>query len=267
MDILKSRTDRERAKTDFVTAELKQGFAWTVAHTQLMATVIGAFIVVGLGWAGWSHWTEKQETDLQARYFEIDSQIAKKKESFEAAKAEKTKLPPAAAAPDEEKKPTPIAQTGDLAKDYADLPQRLTDFASAHPRSKAGGLAALQLADILAEYKQPGEAIEVLKRVQSKGLVGGLVRMQLATLMANAGQCGEAMPVLNQIVADKSLSFLKGEAKLKIGVCQEVMGQAAQAEEIYKKVIEESKETSTARTAQKYLRLLKFKQNQEGKPN
>lgn len=263
MDLQNMKSKKNDArKPDIVTAELKKGFEWTTSHTSIVIGVVIAFVVIGGGYSLWRVMSVRSEKELQTKYFELESQVGKKKEAFEAAKAPKNPLQPK-----EDKKPTPAPATGDLAKDYGDLPKQLLDFAEKNPKSKAGAMAVLTASGILAEYKKPEEAIPTLKKVQTSGILSGLVSMQLATLLANTGKCDEASPVFEKIVAGSETSFLKLEAKLKLAICAEQSGNLVKAEQGFLQVVDEGKGNSYARSAQKYMRLLQFKKTVEAKTN
>lgn len=264
MDLNKTlnRSGKKDARSpDVVTAELKKGFEWTTQHTRLVVGVIAAVLLVGAGLVGWNYFDRQSEEALQAQYFDLETQVLKKKEAFEAAQAPQ---PPGMAA-DKAKKPE--GPTGDFAKDYVDLPQKLKDFALAHPRSKAGAMAALTLAGLQAQYKESEAALEVLKNIHTRGLLGSLVKMQMATLLANTGKCDEAVPLFHQLASDPGAAFMKLEAKLKVAVCAISSGNTGEAEKQLQQIVAEGKESSTTRSAQKYLRLLQSRAGSEVKTN
>lgn len=243
---------KKPSDTDVVTAELKKGFVWTTQHSYLVGGFIAAFIVIGGGITGWKMWSESKEKDLQAKYYDIEVQVNKKRADFEKAK---TPAPPAEKDKPETK--APVAATGDLGKDYGDLPGQLKSFVEKYPASAAGNMAALTLASLQAEYNQTAEALQTLKLAQPpKNFVGSLVKMELATQLANNGQCPEATAIWTDLVGQESAKFLKGEAKLKLALCAETQGDKAKAQSLYKEVETEFKDTAAGRSASQYLRLL-----------
>lgn len=258
MDLMKTGSKsgkRDPKAPDALTAELKKGFEWTTRHTQLILVAIVLFVGIGGGYSIWKYFRDRNEKAVQAKYFDLESQVLKKKEAFEAAKAPIPPMPKGEKPP--EKKETPA--TGDFAQDYGDLPQKLSAFIVENPKTKAGAMAALTLAGLQSEYNKHGEALETLKKVQPSGLLASLVKMQIATLTANEGKCAEAIPLFEQLVGDPASSFLKLEAKLKVALCSEAAGDLAKAETHLNQVIEEGKQQPVARSAQKYLRLLQMK--------
>lgn len=266
MDLTKNRQSgkQDARQPDIVTAELKKGFEWTTSHTRLVSIIVGVFIAIGLGLSGFKYFSEGKEKDLQTEYFQFEQQISQKKEAFEEAKNPK---PPVKAEEEEIKKVAPVKATGDLAKDYGEIPTNLDKFVSKNSKSRAGAMAALNLSGILVEYKKPQEAIEVLKKVKVSGVLGDLISMQQATVLANLNKCNEASPMFEQLVASKTATYLKLEAKMKLGLCQSSLGNAPKAEETLAQVVEEGKDNAIAKSAQKYLRAIQLKKNIEGKPN
>ena len=253
---------RDFRAPDAFTAELKRGFEWSTTHTTIVVVLVVGFLLVGGGMAIWKYTNTKNEKAAQEKYFEIESQVMKKKEAFAAAKAPK---PPMAKDAKKEEKPKEEAATGDFAKDYGDLPQQLKSFVEQNNKTKAGAMAALTLAGLESEYKKDADALETLKKVQTSGVLSALVKMQMATLTANNGNCAEALPMFEQIISDPSSAFMKLEAKLKIALCSESTGNLAKAEDNLNQVIVEGKQNPVARSAQKYLRLLQIKKASEGK--
>lgn len=241
----------KKQKTDVVTAELQRGFEWTTQHTTLVVSLLAVMLIGGGGFTAWKMISESKEKDLQAKYYDLEAVVNKKRADFEMAKNPQPGQP----APTGVTKPS-----GDLAKDYGDVTQSLAEFVRQHPKSAAGSMAALNLASLQTEYNQSAEAIQTLKTVDTqKNLLGALVRMELATQLANSGNCPEAVTMWKDLTSLDSAKFLKAEAKLKMGLCAETQGDVAQAQSIYKEVESEFKESAAGRSASQYLRLLSSK--------
>lgn len=255
MDISRMTSDKKKyAQNDLLTAELKKGFEWTTTHSKIVGFIVGALILVGGGWTLVTMMNESKEKELQAQYFDLENQTNKKRAAFEAGR---NPIPPN---PEQPTAVAPQKATGDLTKDYGDLVNQLSVFAKEHPGSVAGSMAALNLASLQSEYKQNEQAIETLKLVKpQKGFLGALVQMELATQLANAGQCPEATKIWSALSTQDSANFLKGEAKLKMGLCAESQGDLTQAQSLYKEVETEFKESAAGRSAAQYLRLLSAK--------
>lgn len=254
---------RDFRAPDAFTAELKRGFEWSTTHTTIVVVLVVGFLLVGGGMSIWKYTQSKNEKSAQEKYYELESQVMKKKEAFAAAKAPK---PPMAKDAKKDEKKEEVA-TGDFVKDYGDLPQQLKTFVDQNSKTKAGAMAALTLAGLEGEYKKDADALETLKKVQTSGVLNALVKMQIATLTANNGNCAEAIPQFEQLISDPGSAFMKLEAKLKIALCSESTGNLAKAEDNLNQVIVEGKQNPVARSAQKYLRLIQIKKAAEGKAN
>lgn len=239
---------------DIVTTELKKGFEWTTKHTTLVVGLLGLLIVVGGGYAIYSTVAKNKEIELQAKYYDLEAVVTKKRGDFEMAKN------PPPVTPDQPAPPATAKPSGDLQKDYGDVTAQLADFAKTNPSTTAGSMAALNLASLQAEYNQTEAAISTLKTVNPpKSFLGALVQMELATQLANANNCPEATGIWQKLIDTPSAAFLKGEAKLKMGLCAEATGDLTKAQSFYSEVEKDYKDTAAGRSASQYLRLLSMK--------
>ncbi|PWU16687.1 MAG: hypothetical protein C5B49_10230 [Bdellovibrio sp.] len=296
----------KKVAPDIVTAELKKTFEWTTHHTRIVSIVGGTAIVLGVAYSLWNSMGIKKEKALQSQYFELEAQVLKKRTEYEKArnqparpdspdpkeskgakakeaKSDKAKEPKSAQATGSVGGAAQVgaagtsagatgsvggeAATGNLLKDYGDLPNQLKQFAQQNANSKAGAMAALLFANLMSEYHQPGEAVPVLKDVRTTGLLSQLGQMELGTLLANDGKCDEAIGIFDRLANDPKSAFLKLEAKFKTGLCWQSKGDVAKAEEILNQVVVEGKENSVARSAKKYLRLFRLRKTEEVKAN
>jgi hypothetical protein len=89
--------------------------------------------------------------------------------------------------------------------------------------------------------------------------------MEIATLLANDGKCADAVPLFEKLSIDSSATFLKDESRTKMALCLEVTGNREKAATLLTQLSQEGKESASGKNAQKYLRLLTFKMNSEGK--
>lgn len=244
----------KKNELDIVTTELKKGFEWTTKHTTLVVAVLALLVLGGGGYAAYSTLAKNKELDLQAKYYDLEAVVNKKRADFEMAKN------PPPATPDQPAPPATAKPSGDLQKDYGDVTGQLADFAKQNPASAAGSMAALNLASLQAEYDQTDAAIATLKSVTPpKTFLGALVQMELATQLANAGNCAEATGIWQGLTNTPSAQFLKGEAKLKMGLCAEAEGDLTKAQSFYSEVEREFKDSAAGRSASQYLRLLAMK--------
>lgn len=250
---------KDKDKRDAVTKELQKGFEWTQNHSKLVGGLIAVVVLAGAVWTSMTSYQLKQEKTLQSEFSTLDFAIVKQKEVFERGK----NPPPPPVKNEDGTTPAPLPSavaSGDLAKDFGASVANLETFLKKNPNSPAGAMAGLRLAGLYTEYKKSEESLKALETVKyDKGLLGSLVKMELGTQMANLGKCNEANQIWSGLAATAGDDFLKGEVRLKQGLCAESQGELAKAEQHYREAMELGTDNETGRSAQKYLRLLKFK--------
>ncbi|MFN7825315.1 MAG: tetratricopeptide repeat protein [Pseudobdellovibrionaceae bacterium] len=241
---------QEAKKTDALTKELKKGFEWTQAHSQIVVILILSFLVIGGGTAAYQYTQDQKEVELQSQFFAAEKAFLEKRASLEMAE---NPPPPGSEMPAVK----PQKSTGDMNQDYGSTLQPLQSLLEQSPQSKAAKMSALYLAETHLNYKKPTEAVGFLKKVDSstKDLLSGLVKYQLGTALADAQNCSEAVQTWSQVIASKESSFLHPQAKLKQALCYEALGDKAQAQKLLEEV-SSLKDSQIAETATKYLRLV-----------
>lgn len=246
---------KDKVQPDIVTQELKKGFEWTTTHSKLVLIVIGALLVAGGAGAAYSFVNERKETSLQEKYFVLENDYEKKKEQFDlyTATANQPADPKTKVAP----KAQGVKATGDLAQDYGTVEKGLRDLINEAPSSRAGAMSALLLTDLYKSYNKGPEALEILKKSSgTRGTMGAFVKAELGTQMADQKDCEGAIKTWSDLAKDKSAAFMAPQLKLKMGLCAETLGKKNEAEDYYKQVIADAKDTTAGRSAEKLLRLL-----------
>lgn len=267
---MSTKISKEDVKSpDQVTQTLRQGFVWTTAHSKMVISAFAAFVVVGVGISLASYFSEKKEVAQQEKYFSLEKAYTDKKRGFEeAARAEMM------AAQAKDKKTTPEVDaskkaTGDVNKDYGTVISGFESFINEAGSTKAAQMAALNLSDIYLNYKMNDEALATLQKVEKNldqsDVLTALVWMQLGNVFANKNDCKSALEKWGKLANTKALAFAHDEAKLRMGMCYESMNDLAKAEAVYTEIGKKEDQSSTdfaaSREAQKYLRILKAKQN------
>lgn len=260
--------NKELKKPDVVLENLQTGFQWSQAHSQALAIAAAVGILLGGGWSAWSYFAEKTESKAQESFYAAERTYLKIKEGFDRAEQEAQRLAEAKKDPkkksDADMKPVETAASGDLQKDYGSVLPTLKQVIADHSGTKGAQMSALTLSQIYSQYHQDTEAIQVLKdlvsKVSSKGLLGALILNQYASLLANQEKCNEAVHVWNQI-SDTKGGFLISEAHLRAGVCYDQMKDYKKAQDSLEKA--KVGDTQIAKTAERYLRVVRQKLNQE----
>ena len=244
-----------------------EGFQWTTSHSKIVIGLIVAFVVVGGGLALAQYQQMKTETQVQEKYFVLEKQYMEKKSGFEQAEQAKLKKDKDA----DKKAPAPVAASGDLQKDYGDIPASFEALIKEYPKSRGAQMSALNLSEIYLEYKKPEEALRTLNSVAanlgSSEMLNALVLSQLGSVYADQNNCKGAVQEWEKIVNNKNLRFAHDEAKIRMGICYEALNDLGKAEQLYTEVSKKDDangDFGASKDAEKYLRLLKMKKNMTG---
>lgn len=234
--------------------------AFFVDNAKVLVGVLAAALVIVAGYSIMTYFASAKEKSLQEKYFVLEKNLQTQRKKWDdAAQAAKNPVPSA------KEKAGPLA-SGDLAKDYGDIPQQMESFIDSAPKSTAAAMAALNLSHLYAEHKKSAEALAVLNKVNSGNSTGefvdALVVYRKASLQADSGDCAGASNLWQKIAADKNAKYLHADSKLGLGLCAEKGGDLAAAEKFYSEAASgpEAKDSFSAKEAGKYLRLLKTKQ-------
>ena len=256
----------ELRKRDQVMEALRKAFDWSLKNVKAIFAVLIVFVVAGLGYSLTSHFKQEAEVEVQEKYFKLEEQVVDKKQKF----AEATRLLEAAKTDKKAPAPASAPATGDLEKDYGQLVTDLEGLVKEASSFAGGQMAALLLSDLYMEHSAPEKALAVVDMVESHakkdGLLTALIYTQKGNALAEMDKCTEAITAWTKITGNKALQFAHNEAKLRMALCHESLGQTEQAESLYSEVAQGSTDEadySASRDAQKYLRLLKAKKNQQ----
>lgn len=268
---MNTKLSKEDVKNpDQVLKTLNQGFQWSQNHSRALFGVLIAFVVIGVGASIYGNIAEKKELKAQEAYYQHEKSYLDKKRDFE--EAERAALrPPVKEAKDQ---PAPKAKaTGDIEKDYGSELAGFKQVMDTYSSSKAAQMAALNLSDIYLSAKKMDEATQVLEKVvpQSGGkdLISFVVLSQYGNVLSEKGDCKGAVDQWQKIVSRSEATFLHDTLRMKMAFCYEKINDIAKAEELYKKVSQNSQdpknpqmgEMGLGKEAEKYLRLLKLKKN------
>jgi predicted negative regulator of RcsB-dependent stress response len=257
-------------KPDQVLKTPTQGFQWTQNHSRAVIAGVIAFVVIGVGVSVLSSMTEKKESQAQEAYFKFEKSYLDKKRDFEEAERNVTRPPV------KDPKEQPVAKvkaTGDLEKDFGPEVTGFKQVLEAHLSSKAAQMAALNLSEVYMAYKKLDEATQSLEKVafqaSGKDLISAIVLTQYGNVLAEKNDCKTALDQWQKVLSHKETSFLHDTLRMKSAFCYEKMSDFAKAEDLYKKISQNSQdlknpqagEVGLGKEADKYLRLLKLKKN------
>lgn len=213
---------------------------------KLISGVLGALILVGGVVVLVSVQNEKKEKKAQESYFAVEKKLLDLK-----SKQTNTK----------DKKAVPT-DTVNFAQVKSDLEKVIAEFTG----SKAAQMAAIHLAGLFSDENNFDSALSVLQKVENKdsGLVNTLVQQQIGQIFADNNKCQEAINVWQKILNRKESSFIHNDVKIQQALCYTKLNDLSKAEEILTNLSNQALNSdisgsSTAKEAEKYLRLIRFK--------
>lgn len=216
------------------------------ANWKILVGVFAALVIGGAAVAFTGHFSAEKEKKAQESYFNVEKKLFELKA--------KQAAPPAG----DTKKAEPV--------DFTNVKRDLEKVIADYPRSVAAQMAALHLAGLLSEEKKFDDALSTLQKVESKekGLVNTLVQQQIGQLLADKDKCTEAIGVWQKILDRKEAAFIHPELKLQQALCYSKTNDLKKAEEILTNLASQAANeamgpNTTAKEAEKYLRLLQFK--------
>ncbi len=240
-------TKADLKRPDAFITETTKLAEWSFKHKNLMISIVLALVIFGIGWAGWGVYSDARESKAQNLLFSAEK-IVKKLETPE--------LPPSP--PGIKTPPLPVAKPTEEA--YQPALTALKNVVMTEPSTQAGVFAALEFARINNQFKKYGANVEVLEKVKSSGstpVTRAMVLNALAVAYEGKGDCNKAIEQWTTIESRGDMTFMHGNAYLEKGLCYESLGQKDKAEQVYKKAEGLGKNPEVAKTAKKYLRLMK----------
>ena len=233
------------------------GFGEFVENNAPILGALFAIVVIAVViYEGVQFVQKRHELSAATAFYPVETQYSKLKEGYDRAKMQNF-MPSAKAA-------TPTqAATGDLQKDYGTVLLELEKIANENAGTTAGAQAAMDLADIYINYKQPEKAVDYAKsaaeKLSSRNTLAPLARVLWGTALAQKGDCANAVTVWQQVLDNKSAAFLHSNVSLRSGLCYEKMNQNEKAAETYHRVVADAEQTSDGQTARTYLRAIDLK--------
>ena len=225
------------------------------------------FVVTGIGYSAYEVLSKRSDVKAAQALFAVESEYLEKKKAFKAAASgEGDALAGKEAAKEKSaagKKPTTTAPSGDLNADYGPSVQGLENVMREYAQAPAGTQAAILLAELQLEYKQPEKAVATLDQAlvhrRSDEMLFAIGHLLRGTALAEKGDCQQAISAWGKVAESKENAFLRPEALLKSAVCHENLNQTDEAQRLYKRVSEEFPESGAAQTAKTMLRALRMR--------
>ncbi|USN48177.1 MAG: tetratricopeptide repeat protein [Pseudobdellovibrionaceae bacterium] len=229
-------------------------------HRKLVMSVLVAAFVLGASYVGYEQFEKHQEVVAKEALFKVENELAKKQESL----AEKKDI---AESKDSNgaTKAEVVTEADSFAAEVEPLLQKFRQVIVDYKGTQSAVSAAFIAAEAYAENKNPKEAVESLKLVVNEVKPGhltyGILQSKLATLSMDLGNYEHAIEHLDNVINKSQQKYLFADALLKKGICLEKLNKNTEALGVYSQVDEDYSETSAARTARTFRRLLLLRQN------
>jgi hypothetical protein len=210
---------------------------------KLVAGIFVVFVVGGVAFGLLTAQSSKKEHQAQASYFKAEKKYLEIKG----------------------KAATPAADAVNKPADYKSVKADFEAVISTYPGSKAAQMSAVYLSDILITENNKDQALVTLQKAENSdsGLINTLVQQQIGSLLADQNKCAEALTVWQKIVDRKQVQFLHNATRLQQALCYQKMNDSKKAEEILTNLANQKSDLnntdSTAKEAEKYLRLIQYK--------
>ncbi len=239
---------------------------WVEHNRALVGTVLGVLLVGGIGWVAYGQWNGMTERKAAAAMYSVEAKIRAKREEY--ARKEDERLQNIAkqneAKNGKSKEPVKPVSTEtvkpNFEKDFASLAQDLEKEIQNHKNTNAAAVSTLNLVGLYLSNKKAELADALLAKVDhaKDESLTALLKTQKATVAMELGDYTRAASGFEAITQDRKAEFLHPDALLKLGVCQEKLGQTDQAKGTFERVSTEFGDSEAGRSAKAYLRLLQL---------
>lgn len=234
-------------------------FHWIERHAQTVGLVVAAAVVLSLGWIGYGFIDARRESAAAEALFGPETALKKVETRVH---DERAKQMTGVDAPgDRKKKPEP-ARAPDFQTDFAPVVEALEVQIKANANTRAGLVAAMSLSHVLIEEKQYARALAALDlvtyRPRSADIMSGFWYMHRGLALLETQKYAEAIQAYRAVLDTKSLDALHPEAMLKLGVAQDLAGDAAAARQTFEKLSREYPGTEASAAAGQSLRVLEL---------
>lgn len=258
LEVAMKKITKDELKTpDAFIKTSDSAFKYVEHHKKTIFTSVGVLVALGALYAIYDTYSASREEKAQVAVFAAEKKYNDTKAQYDRFEA-KAKNPNTPTDTDEG---AVKKASGVLEMDYGDVVKSYDEAIKEFSSSKSAVYASIQLAKIYSDYKHFDKAIEVLNASKStlgeKNLLHSLLLIQLGTAQELKGDCNQAIENWKKVTAISAHTYLHADAYIKIGTCYVTLKQPDKAKESFEKVIKEFADTNAAKSAQKYMRLMK----------
>lgn len=213
---------------------------WVEKNKNIMMSVFAAFIFIGGGFSLVEYMNDQKNLSAQEELYKVTAQMRSAQKSLVDVK---------------DMKFTPEA----FDKNFPGLVAKYEMVISEHEGTSAAVMAGIESASLLSEYKDYARALSVLKKVSSvdtSSVFFGLYYSMLGRMYLSSGNYKGAIDSFKKVIASDKHKFLHSSLVLKTGVAYEAQGELDMARTQYERVVDDFKDSNSAKQAKSYLRLL-----------
>jgi TolA-binding protein len=238
---------------------------WIESHIRSVAIIFAIALLGGLAWLANNQWAHFSEKRAAKTIYKVEAELNQIKDRLEKADQERMQKDAKAKVA-----PTPPPAV-DFEKTYAAPARQLEEAILAHKSTQAARASALNLAGLYLDNQKPSLADEFLKKMvggsKADDALTALLSVQAAVVAMDVNDFKRAEEILKALISNPAAVFLRSEALLKLGVVQEKLGNADQAQATFTRIETEFAGTDAAKTAKGYLRLLKLRSAEKAPSN
>ncbi len=261
-----NKIDKEELKTPDAFISLSdQVLRWLERHFALIATSLGAVLVIWLGWLGYSYFDSTREQKAAEAIYLAEAEL---KSAESKVRDERAKIMGEIASKGNKSAKSESVRPTDYTKDFAPSVEKIKSQIKAYSGTKVALIAALNLSYFLTQQKQFGEALAVLELPRFKpgqnDVVNGFWLMHRGMIFLENQKFDEAVLEYQRVLSGTSLKAFHPEAILKLGLAHEMKGDRVKAKDAYERLGREFPESEASNSARQYLRLLELNQPQQG---
>lgn len=148
---------------------------------------------------------------------------------------------------------------------YAPVIDKLMAHIKANQGNQVAVEGALLASDLGSDYNDSQVGIDALKTalngMKTTHFLYAIGQAELGSLLAKTDKCSEAAQAWESVANVKEHAYMANNLRLKAGVCYEKIGMFDKAEKLYQEIVDKSPNSSSARTAKKFLLHIKFVKN------
>lgn len=246
--------DKEQVKAhDKLQSSIEVIFNFFIKNSKFTLIAIIALVAIFGGTSFISYLNQKNEVELQEKYYTAESSYLKKSEEASKLNTENK----------DTKKTEEVKKTENKTVDYTNELNTLKEVIEKSPSSQAAKMSGILLAEINRKNNNTTETLKYINLVKTSNndTLSALFNHMKGQVLADSGDCKGAVSQWESNLNNKAADFLKDETKLNLAVCYQQLNETTKAESILNdiKMTAQPNKALVAKEAKKYLRYIQLK--------